>query len=130
MEHRAAARPRVFTLPLLDREESMTARQHPAAELELSVKGNSVRFRVHATPRARRSAIGAVRGGVLDVRVAAPPVDGLANGELVRTIAEALGVAKTRVAILRGAAGRDKLVEVALLPDLTVIAVKDRLQER
>ena len=52
-----------------------------------------MRFRVHARPRAKVSAIGEVRGGALDVSLAAPPVDGLANEELVRTVAEALGIA-------------------------------------
>ncbi len=44
--------------------------------------------------------------------MAARPVEGAANQELVGFIAKRLGVAKSAVRILRGERGRDKLVEV------------------
>jgi len=98
--------------------------------LELVVKGDVVRFRVHARPRSKKSHIGGVRAGALDVSLAAPPVDGLANEELVRTVADALGVPKSRVGIFRGAGGREKVVEVRLGADLDTFAVLDRLRPR
>jgi len=98
--------------------------------LAVSVKGDTARFRVHARPRAKTSAIGQVRGGALDVSLAAPPVEGLANEELIRTLAEAIGVAKSRVRILHGASGREKLVEVRLAADLDAFALVERLRTR
>jgi uncharacterized protein (TIGR00251 family) len=71
-----------------------------------------VRFEVRAKPRASKSKVLGVREGVLDVSLAAAPVDGEANRELVETLARALGVPRRDVAIVRGDASRAKLVEV------------------
>ncbi len=70
------------------------------------------RISVRLTPRAKRDAIEGWRGDVLRVRVVAPPVDGKANEALVRLLAAALGVPKSGVVIVAGAAARDKTVEV------------------
>jgi uncharacterized protein len=47
------------------------------------------------------------------VRVTAPPVDGRANAVLCRLIAKAVGVAPSKVEIVRGHGSRDKVVRVA-----------------
>jgi uncharacterized protein (TIGR00251 family) len=49
---------------------------------------------------------------VLLVRLAAPPVDGKANAELLRFLSEALEVPKASITLLRGAGGRQKMVEL------------------
>lgn len=67
---------------------------------------------VHAIPRARRTALDGMHNGALRIRLAAPPADGAANDALVTFLAEALGVARSRVAIVRGAASRTKTVSV------------------
>jgi uncharacterized protein YggU (UPF0235/DUF167 family) len=46
------------------------------------------------------------------IRLAAPPVDGAANEELVRFVAERVGVARAAVRVAAGAASRRKVVEV------------------
>jgi len=51
-------------------------------------------------------------GGGIKVRVAAPPVDGAANDELVRFLAERLGVPRAAVRLVAGAAARRKTVTV------------------
>jgi uncharacterized protein (TIGR00251 family) len=56
--------------------------------------------------------VAGVRAGALLVRIAAPPVDGAANEELVRFLAGWLGVARRDVSIVGGAASRSKLVDV------------------
>jgi uncharacterized protein YggU (UPF0235/DUF167 family) len=53
-----------------------------------------------------------VLDGVLRARVAAPPVEGAANQALVRLIAQELGVARSSVRLIAGAAGRQKLLLV------------------
>jgi uncharacterized protein (TIGR00251 family) len=83
-----------------------------ARGMKLSVKGEAIRFEVFAKPRAQRSKILGWRDGRLDVSLAAPPVEGAANAELVATLAKALGVAKAQVQLVRGETGRTKLVEV------------------
>lgn len=72
----------------------------------------ATRFEVLAKPRAKKSAIVAVTGEVVEVRIAAPPVDGAANAELVRFLAEVLGLPKRQVVLVRGESSRTKLVEV------------------
>jgi uncharacterized protein (TIGR00251 family) len=70
------------------------------------------RIAVRVQPRARRDEIGGERDGVLVVRVTAPPVEGKANDAVRKLLAKRLGVAPGRVSVVRGARGRDKLVEV------------------
>src|SRR5689334_14149570 len=53
-----------------------------------------------------------VLDGVLLVLVSAPAHEGRANGALCRLLAERLGVAPSRVVIVRGRRSREKLVEV------------------
>jgi uncharacterized protein len=67
---------------------------------------------VHVQPRARRTEVAGLHGDAVKVRVAAPPADGAANGELVRFVAERLGVARGAVRIAAGATSRRKVVEV------------------
>jgi hypothetical protein len=74
--------------------------------------GDGCRIRVRAQPRASRSAIAGEHGGSLRVRLAAPPVNGAANEELIRFLAERLGVPRRRVTLLRGAGAREKVVAV------------------
>jgi uncharacterized protein (TIGR00251 family) len=88
-------------------------RQADRGGLELAVKDGELRLEVHAKPRARKSAILGAREGRLEVAIAAPPVDGAANEELVATLARALSVPKSSVRIVRGQGGRHKMVAVA-----------------
>jgi uncharacterized protein (TIGR00251 family) len=72
-----------------------------------------VRFEVWAKPRAKKSRIVGIRGEAIEVSLAAPPVDGAANEELVCVLAEVLRVPKRNVVILRGDTSQRKLVEVS-----------------
>ncbi len=51
-------------------------------------------------------------GEAYKLDLAAPPVDGKANEECIRFFAEAAGVPRSRVRIITGATGRNKVVEV------------------
>jgi uncharacterized protein (TIGR00251 family) len=84
----------------------------------------AVRFEVHAKPRARASRVVGVRDEALVVQLAAPPVDGAANAELVEVLANALSLPKRDVTLVRGESGRVKLVEVR---GLTADEVRARL---
>lgn len=72
----------------------------------------SARLVLHVQPRAARSAVAGPHGDAVKVRLAAPPVDGAANAELVRFVAERLGVRRDAVRLVAGASGRRKVVEV------------------
>jgi uncharacterized protein (TIGR00251 family) len=84
-----------------------------APDLKLSLsRDDVVTFEVRAKPNARRSAVVGVREGALEVRVAAVPVDGAANDELVEVLASALGVPRRDVQLVHGTSSRIKRVEV------------------
>ena len=72
-----------------------------------------MRLQVQVQPRASRTEVAGPHGGALRVRLAAPPVDGAANAELVAFLARRLRVPKAAVTIVRGESGRRKVVEVA-----------------
>lgn len=72
-----------------------------------------VKIRVH--PRASRNQILGYQGDTLRVRVTAPPEEGRANEAVIALLAEALGIAKSRIKIVRGHASREKLVMVESL---------------
>ena len=50
--------------------------------------------------------------GALRVRIAAPPVDGAANEELIKVLAKTFAVPKNAVSIVSGQSGRLKLVQI------------------
>jgi uncharacterized protein (TIGR00251 family) len=64
-------------------------------------------------PRASRAGVGPVVGDRLRVSVTAPPVDGKANAAVIDALAEALGVRRADVTIVRGETGRRKTVRIA-----------------
>ena len=68
---------------------------------------------LHVYPNAPRNEIVGLADGVLGVRVAAPPVKGQANRELVAFLSQLLGVGKSSLAIIRGHTSRNKLVAVS-----------------
>ncbi len=72
----------------------------------LAVSGAEISLRV--TPRASRNAL-RCEAGQIRVMVTAVPEDGKATAAVQTLLAQALGVAKTRLTLLRGAAARDKV---------------------
>lgn len=69
-----------------------------------------LRLPVHAVPGARQTGPAGAHGAALRLRLAAPPVDGKANAELVAWAARAFGLPRSRVTLLHGAGGRHKLL--------------------
>lgn len=70
------------------------------------------RVTVKVHPRARRSAVTGRLGEAWKLDLAAPPVDGKANDECVRFLAELAGVPRSRGRVLLGLTSRTKVVEI------------------
>ncbi len=70
--------------------------------------GDDLVVSVRVMPRARHNEIGDVLNGALQVRTTAPPADGKANKAVARMLARFLGVAPSRISLLRGATHRNK----------------------
>ena len=82
--------------------------------------GCTISVRVRA--RASRDRIAGWRDGVLRVSVTAPPVGGRANAAVLELLAGRLGVAKSRLRIVRGLSSQDKAVVVDGMDEDEVLA--------
>jgi uncharacterized protein (TIGR00251 family) len=80
--------------------------------IDYTEKDGKLGFRVRVSPRASRSEVVGEQDGVLRVRVAAVPVDGAANEDLIRTLAKAFGVSQGAVEITAGLGSKLKHVSV------------------
>jgi uncharacterized protein (TIGR00251 family) len=77
------------------------------------VSEGAVTISLRVQPNAARNEVVGFADDILRVRVAAPPVKGKANRELVDFLSHVLRVNKSRVTILRGQATRNKIIAVA-----------------
>ena len=102
----------------------MPAEPVPAMRIRISEGDGAVRFAVHAQPRASRTELAGPHGDAIKIRLAAPPVEGAANAELVSFLAKQLGVPKSAVRVVTGRQARRKTVEVT---GLDAAAVRARL---
>jgi hypothetical protein len=75
---------------------------------------------IRLTPRAPQERLAAGPDGTFLARVTAPPVDGAANEALCRLVARAAGVAASRVGVVRGHRGRQKVVRVEGVDEATL----------
>ncbi len=74
-------------------------------------KGAALAIRV--TPRASKNEIAEIRSdGTVRIRLMAPPIEGRANDALVTFLADILDVSRSKIEIVAGETGRDKLVSV------------------
>jgi uncharacterized protein (TIGR00251 family) len=74
-------------------------------------KGAALAIRV--TPRASRNEIVEVLSdGTVRIRLTAPPVEGKANEALVEFLSKVLDVPASKIEIVAGVTGRDKLVSI------------------
>ena len=74
---------------------------------------DGVTFSVRVVPRASRSEVVGLHDGAMRIRVAAPPVQGAANLELVRFLAKRLNVPRASVTLVSGANSKKKIIHVA-----------------
>lgn len=67
---------------------------------------------VRVTPRASRNAVTLAGDGGVRVQVTAVPEGGKANAAAARLLAEAFGIARTRLTLVRGETSRDKVFRI------------------
>lgn len=70
------------------------------------------RLRVRVTPGAPHNEVTGYAEGVLRVKIAAPPVKGQANKELIAFLAGILDVRKSQLSILKGETRREKVLAI------------------
>jgi hypothetical protein len=77
-----------------------------------STRGADLVLHLRVRPRASPEGFAGIRAGRLQVRVAAPPIDGEANERLMRILARELAVPVSSLVLTRGVTSRDKDVLV------------------
>ena len=75
------------------------------------MSGSKTKIQLRVHPNAARSEVIFINE-VLQVRVAAPPVKGKANKELITLLSQALGVSKGALAIIKGHTSRNKVITI------------------
>ena len=74
---------------------------------------DGILLNLRVSPGAKSSSIEGFYGeSALKLKVAAPPVNGKANAEAERFLAELLDIPRSNVTVVRGASSRDKVVLV------------------
>jgi uncharacterized protein len=81
---------------------------------------------LHVQPKASRTQVAGVHGDRLKIRLAAPPVDGAANEELLRFLKESIAFPGARYELARGHASRRKDVLCAGVPPERVRAALEK----
>lgn len=79
---------------------------------ESGASAGAATLSVAVVPRASRDGVAGCEGGVVRIRLTAPPVENRANEALVRFLAGRLGVPRARVSLVAGGRGRRKVVRV------------------
>lgn len=79
---------------------------------------------IRVVPRAGRTGVAGTRDGALLIRLAAAPVEGAANAELIALLSTLLDIPRRAVCIVAGDKGRRKRVKIS---GLTAAIVKQRL---
>lgn len=81
-----------------------------------------VEVSVRVTPRAKQNRVRMVDAREIRVDVTAPPAEGEANQAVIELLAKSLGIAKSRIEIVRGASSRQKELQIDM--DETVFREK------
>ena len=84
----------------------------PSAAAIRALADGEGRLAVRVTAGTKVEAVEIAEGRLL-VKVRAKPENGMANAAVLALLARALGVAPSRLELLRGATSREKLVRVA-----------------
>ena len=82
----------------------------------LTLHGDTPWLAVAVSPNARRTQADGLHDGALRVRLAAPPVDGKANAQLLAWVAGELGLPRRAVRLVRGETARRKWLALDAAP--------------
>lgn len=80
--------------------------------IDITEKDGSISFKVCVVPRSSKSEIVGEHYRSLKVKLAAPPVDGAANAELIKLLAKHFGVVKADIQIISGMTSKNKRIKI------------------
>ncbi len=91
------------------------------------VVGPHVTLSLRVQPRASRNAVVGWTGDTLNIRLMAPPVEGVANAACLAFLADLLDLPQSHIRILHGTRSR---IKVILILGLTQNAIRARLSSK
>jgi len=80
--------------------------------LNIRADGQGLTLSVHVQPRASANQLAGLQGDALKIKLTSPPVEGAANKALIEFMAQLLGLAKSRIQVLKGGHSRQKLLRI------------------
>ena len=80
-----------------------------------------VKITARVQPNTSRNEVLGFIDGVLHIRIAAPPIKGKANQELIKFLSDILGVSKSNLTIEKGMTGKMKVIGISGLTQNQVI---------
>jgi hypothetical protein len=91
------------------------------------VDDEKTRILVHVQPNASRNEALCFQDGVLRVRIAARPIKGQANQELIKFLSNTFGVSKSNLTIEKGVTSKRKVISINGLTQIQVMGQLERL---
>lgn len=92
----------------------------------LRIAADGIVLEVYVAPRAKLSKVVGLHGGYPKIALAAPPIDGRANEELVTFLRGLFGIPRAHIELLRGDTSKKKTV---LLRSVTLEQVRAELEK-
>lgn len=86
-----------------------------------SAEETQAKIAVLIYPGAAKNEITGVQNDVLRIKIAAPPVKGKANKELIEYLSHLLGITKGRLEIIKGTTSKNKLISIEGLSKVSVL---------
>jgi uncharacterized protein len=83
---------------------------------------------VHVQPNAGKNSMVGFSDGILRLKIAAPPVEGKANQELIKFLSKLLDIRKSDISLDKGLSGRNKIVTIFGMEQEEVVKRLDKLQ--
>lgn len=80
--------------------------------IQFSEKDGAIVFTIRVVPRASKSEIVGAHDGALKIRLAAPPVDGAANEEVIKLLAKYFEISRGSIEILSGMTAKTKQIRI------------------
>ena len=85
----------------------------PARDACIRRVGDELALSLRVQPRASRNEVLGVRDGRLLIRTTAAPADGKANRAVIKLLSALLGIAPSRIRLVRGQTQRNKVVRIS-----------------
>ena len=82
---------------------------------------SQARINVQVSPNARHNEVLGFESDILKVKVAAPPLQGKANKELIKFLSQTLKISRGSITIERGLTSRNKIIAIAGLDRTEIV---------